>query len=61
MKDFPEMGRSVPEAEKIDVRELLFRNYRIIYYVEPERVLVLAVIHAARNISQKKQKTWEII
>ena len=61
LKDLPEMGRIIPEAEGIDIRELLFRNYRIMYRVEQGRVLVLAVIHAARNMPQKKPKPWEVI
>ena len=52
LKTFPKMGRNVPESESENIRELLFNNYRIIYQVEPERVLILTIIHAARNLSQ---------
>jgi len=61
LESFPVMGRTVPEAEDQNVRELLFNNYRIIYRVENERVLVLTIIHAARNLSQTGSKLWEII
>ena len=61
LETFPEMGRNVPEAESKNIRELLFNNYRIIYQVETERVLILTVIHAARNLSQAGSKPWEII
>ncbi|MFQ5865937.1 MAG: type II toxin-antitoxin system RelE/ParE family toxin, partial [bacterium] len=30
LKDFPQSGRLVPEADSKDVREILFGNYRII-------------------------------
>jgi plasmid stabilization system protein ParE len=53
---FPEMGRRVPEAEEENVRELLFQNYR----VDPQRILVLTVIHAARDVSQKEPKPWDV-
>lgn len=33
---FPEIGRSVPEAEEENIRELLFYNYRIMYRYEEE-------------------------
>jgi toxin ParE1/3/4 len=59
--DFPEIGRRVPEAEGENVRELIFQYYRIMYCVEPQNILVLAVIHGARDISQKKLKPWIII
>ncbi len=61
LEKFPEMDRSVPEAEEENIRELLFYNYRIIYRVEPERILILTVIHSARDLSQKKPKPWEVI
>lgn len=61
LEGFPEMGRSVPEAEKENIRELLFYNYRIMYRMEPERILILAVIHGARNLSQKKPRPWDVI
>lgn len=28
------MGREVPEAERDDVRELIFQNYRIMYLMK---------------------------
>lgn len=39
------VGRSVPEYQHDDVRELLDRPYRIIYRVLPDRVEVLTVRH----------------
>lgn len=57
---FPEMGRRVPEAaEEENVRELLFQNYRIMYLPESQRILILTIIHAARDISQKELKPWD--
>jgi toxin ParE1/3/4 len=61
LKFFPELGRRVPEAEEENIRELLFQNYRIIYRVDPRRILVLTIIHAARDISQKELKTWDVV
>ncbi|MDB5985482.1 MAG: hypothetical protein JWR16_535 [Nevskia sp.] len=43
----PRSGRSVPEYQREDIRELLVRPYRIIYLVLPEqeRIDVLTVRH----------------
>lgn len=57
---FPEMGRRVPEEKDESIRELLFRNYRIMYRAEPQRILVLTIIHASRDLSQKEPKPWDI-
>ncbi|TSA54149.1 MAG: type II toxin-antitoxin system RelE/ParE family toxin [Planctomycetaceae bacterium] len=60
LKKFPEMGRSIPEAEQEKIRELLFYNYRIMYRVETKRILILTIIHGARDFSQKKPKPWDV-
>jgi addiction module RelE/StbE family toxin len=56
---FPLMGRQMPEAESDAVREILFQKYRIIYRVEPTRILVLMVIYGGRDLSQITPKPWE--
>jgi toxin ParE1/3/4 len=61
LEKFPEMGRRVPEAEEENIRELLFHNYRIIYRVETDGILILTVIHGARDLSRKRYKPWEVI
>jgi len=61
LKNFPKMGRSVPEAEEESIREVLLHNYRIIYRVETDRILVLTIIHGARDLSQRRSKPWDII
>jgi plasmid stabilization system protein ParE len=40
----------IPESEDlgIDYRQLLLGNYRTIYRIENERVIVLRIVHAAR-------------
>jgi toxin ParE1/3/4 len=58
---FPQMGRVVPEIRDPGVRELLFNNYRIMYRVETDRVLIIAVAHAARDWSQQEAKPWDIV
>ncbi|MCK4223662.1 MAG: type II toxin-antitoxin system RelE/ParE family toxin [candidate division Zixibacteria bacterium] len=60
LENFPLMGRPVPEAEEENIRELLFQNYRIIYRVEAERILILTIMHGSRDLSQKKPKPWSI-
>ncbi|NOT86144.1 MAG: type II toxin-antitoxin system RelE/ParE family toxin [Methylococcaceae bacterium] len=44
----PEMGRVVPEIARKNIRERLVYSYRVIYRIEPEHVLIAAVIHGSR-------------
>jgi len=43
------------------IRELIFHSYRIIYHADHERILILAVIHGARDLGTEEPKLWEII
>jgi len=61
LENFPEMGRSVPEADDENIRELLLYNYRIIYRFETDSILVLSIIHGARDLSQRRTKPWDIV
>ena len=56
----PLMGREVPEAERDDVRELIFQNYRIMYLVRTDRLYVVAVIHGSRDLTRMENKPWEV-
>ena len=57
----PRRGRAVPEADDESIRELLFQNYRIIYHVEPARILILTVIHGGRDLSGLEPKPWDVL
>ena len=59
LNELPRLGRSVPEADAPDIRELLFRSYRIIYQALPDAIHILAVIHGYRNLSGMSPKPWE--
>ena len=58
---FPNMGRVVPEFEDEKIRELIFQNYRIIYYLEEEIIYILNIIHGARDVKKHGENEWEII
>lgn len=50
LKQFPNSGRVVPEFEDQTIRELFAYNYRIIYYVKEEEILIASVIHGKRDL-----------
>jgi plasmid stabilization system protein ParE len=50
LADFPEQGRLVPETigNTIELRELLPKNYRIVYQVKDDQVQVVMVLRGNR-------------
>ena len=50
LTDFPESGRIVPEFGRDDLREVVFRSYRIVYLLRGDVVTVVRVVHAARAL-----------
>ena len=50
LRTFPELGQVVPEFDQRTIRERVLQNYRILYEVQERRVLIIAIVHAARDI-----------
>jgi addiction module RelE/StbE family toxin len=52
----PHLGSYLPEDDSQTYRELIQGNYRMIYRVENQRVLIVAVHHAARLLHIEELK-----
>ena len=50
----PFAGRKVPELSRDDIREVIERNYRIVYQVHPDRISILTVFESHRLFPVKK-------
>lgn len=53
LEKFPSIGRIVPEANRKDIREIIFKNYRIIYRIEAELISILTVRHGKQILPQE--------
>ncbi len=51
IEQFPKFGRVVPELGHSDLREILYRNYRIVYYLDSDTdsIEVLSIFHSSRQ------------
>ena len=55
LKQFPERGRVVPELERQNImnyRELIEENYRIIYSIESNSVIIHSILDSRRNLEE---------
>lgn len=48
LESFPEIGRQVPESDDFEVRELIYRGYRIIYQTKQDYLEIITIIHGSR-------------
>ena len=46
---FPQSGRTVPEVDLPQIREVIEGPYRIIYHMKPDHIDIIAVIHGAQR------------
>ncbi|MBI5816044.1 MAG: type II toxin-antitoxin system RelE/ParE family toxin [Nitrospinae bacterium] len=55
---FPERGRVVPELDNPRIRELFIKEYRLVYLIEGQSIVILGLIHGKRDLNTlwKKDK-----
>jgi toxin ParE1/3/4 len=56
LDQFAERGRIVPELNQPDLRELFVFDYRLLYRVRPDEVVVIAYLHGARDFATWRQE-----
>ena len=57
----PRIGRMVPESNRPDLRELLIRDYRIVYLLQDDEAFILRVVHGSRDrLALVRREPWEI-
>lgn len=52
--EFPEKGRIVPELSLENIRELIFKNYRIVYLVKKNSVDILTVFEGHQLLKKEE-------
>jgi toxin ParE1/3/4 len=50
LRSFPQSGRAVPELNRSDIREIIFKKYRVVYRVARQQVSILTVRHGKQRL-----------
>jgi plasmid stabilization system protein ParE len=53
LADQPRLGAEVPEYADETIRELFHHPFRILYRIDEQKVQIIAVIHAARQLPRR--------
>jgi addiction module RelE/StbE family toxin len=51
LETFPLSGRVVPESGRESIREIIFRNYRIVYSFDQDDIFILTIFHASKSLT----------
>lgn len=51
LEQFPKLGRKVPEYNDPNLREILYKNYRIIYLIKQNHLEIISIIHGSRLLN----------
>ena len=57
LDEFALSGRIVPELADGSIRERIVYNYRLVYRVEQERILIIAIIHGKQLLEGVLNRT----
>jgi len=55
LQEFSELGRKVPETNDVTIREIFIYSYRLIYKLNENTILFVAVIHGKRLLKNHQQ------
>ncbi len=55
IKEFIELGRIVPELNDSSIREVFVYSYRLIYRIDSNKILFVAVIHGKRLLENHEK------
>jgi len=53
----PDIGRVVPELSIEKIREIIYKNYRIVYLVKAEHIEILTVFEGHKQLNREEIKT----
>ena len=57
----PLIGRVVPEFNRADLHEVLFRQYRVVYLLQDGTVFILRVVHGSRDLAALvRREPWDL-
>lgn len=48
LNSFPKLGRKIPELDDPNIRELILRDYRLIYRIFGEKIQIIRILHSSR-------------
>ncbi|MCI9177431.1 MAG: type II toxin-antitoxin system RelE/ParE family toxin [Clostridia bacterium] len=61
LKEFPYLGKEIFNIRNVKVRQLIFREHRIIYIIMSDIIFIISIMYTTRNIEKYIQYLKENI
>ena len=52
LENMPQMGKKVFEINQKEIRQLIYEMHRILYYINKDKIYILAVVHTTRDYNE---------
>ena len=59
LREFPQSGRPMPEANTPNIREVIYQGYRIVYRLRPDTFEIVMVAHGSRDLNNPASQPWD--
>lgn len=56
IKEFPLIGRVLPELGNDNIRERFIYSYRLVYEIKQQNILIVAIIHGSRLLENVEDR-----
>lgn len=51
LKQFPKIGRIVPERNNENLREIFIKKFRVLYFYEKNKITILTILHFKQDFT----------
>lgn len=60
LPQFPRSGRPMPEANRPDIREVIYQGYRIVYRLHSGSIEIIMVVHGSRDLANPESRSRDL-
>ena len=53
LEHFPLLGRTVPEEDNDNLREIIYHNYRLVYKLDDDKIFISIISHGSYDLSER--------
>lgn len=52
LNQFPDLGKTLFKIKKIEIKQLVYKKHKILYYYDFNQIYIITIIHNSRDMSK---------